>query len=112
MVSRRPCRLICGENLTTLKTEGRGRRVRGRWRNRRNNTTGKKPSIGGARDYAASLNIARLDMAFLTTYHETSRYQSYRMTDELVMPALYPTFRSFTPREDRISHRAVLRAVK
>jgi putative transposase len=33
------CRLICGENLTTLKTEGRGRGVRGRWRNWRNNTT-------------------------------------------------------------------------
>jgi hypothetical protein len=33
------CQLICGENLTTLKTEGRGRGVRGRWRNWRNNTT-------------------------------------------------------------------------
>ena len=33
------CRLICGENLTTLKTEGRGKGVRGRWRNWRNNTT-------------------------------------------------------------------------
>src|SRR5258708_452074 len=33
------CRLICGENLTTLKTEGRGRGVRGRFRNWRNNTT-------------------------------------------------------------------------
>ncbi len=43
----------------------------------------------GARDYAASLNIARLGMAFLTTYHETSRYQAYRMTDASVKPALY-----------------------
>src|SRR5258708_38328244 len=33
------CRLICGENLTTLKTEGRGRGVRGRGRNWRNTTT-------------------------------------------------------------------------
>jgi putative transposase len=33
------CRLICGENLATLKTEGRGRGVRGRFRNWRNNTT-------------------------------------------------------------------------
>ncbi len=33
------CRLICGENLTILKTEGRGRGVRGRFRNWRNNTT-------------------------------------------------------------------------
>ena len=30
------CRLICGENLTTLKTIGRGRGVRGRFRNWRN----------------------------------------------------------------------------
>jgi hypothetical protein len=42
----------------------------------------------GARDYAASLNVARLGMAFLTTYHETWRYQSYRMTDSSVKPAL------------------------
>ena len=33
------CRLICRENLTTLKSEGRGRGVRGRWRNWRNNNT-------------------------------------------------------------------------
>ena len=32
------CRLICGENLTTLKTIGRGRGVRGRFRNWRNNS--------------------------------------------------------------------------
>ena len=32
------CRLICGENLTTLKTMGRGRGVRGRFRNWRNNS--------------------------------------------------------------------------
>src|SRR6266446_3617500 len=144
------CRLICGENLTTLKTEGRGRGVRGRWRNWRNNTTVRGelwrvlkykcyllgirarqveprgtthtcPHCGqpantcaspadadrtkaldwgawlvckacgwnGARDYAASLNIARLGMAFLTTYHDTKRYESYRMTSEEVKPASY-----------------------
>ena len=144
------CRLMCGENLTTLKTEGRGRGVRGRWRNWRNNTTVRGelwrvlkykcyllgirarqveprgtthtcPHCGqpantyaspadadrtkaldwgawlvckacgwnGARDYAASLNIARLGMAFLTTYHDTKRYESYRMTSEEVMPASY-----------------------
>jgi transposase len=146
------CRLICGENLTTLKTEGRGRGVRGRFRNWRNNTTvrgelwrnlkykchllgirarqfeprgtthtcphcaspaktfassasaDRKKAIAwgawlccsnpdclwnGARDYAASVNIARLGMAFLITYHQTQRYQTYRMTDSSVKPALY-----------------------
>ena len=33
------CSLICGESLKTLKSTGRGRGVRGKWRNRRNNTT-------------------------------------------------------------------------
>jgi putative transposase len=33
------CRLISGESLKTLKSTGRGRGVRGRWRNWRNNTT-------------------------------------------------------------------------
>jgi putative transposase len=146
------CRLICGENLTTLKTEGRGRGVRGRFRNWRNNTTvrgelwrvlkykchllglrarqveprgtthtcprchhpantylspassDRKKALdwapwlccrnpeclwNGARDYAASLNIAGLGMAFLITYHETKRYMSYRMTSSEVKPALY-----------------------
>jgi putative transposase len=146
------CRLICGENLTTLKTEGRGRGVRGRFRNWRNNTTvrgelwrvlkykchllglrarqveargtthtcphchqpaktfassapaDRKKTIqwgawlccsnpdclwNGARDYAASVNIARLGMVFLMTYHETKRYVAYRMADSSVKPALY-----------------------
>ena len=146
------CRLICGENLTTLKTEGRGRGVRGRFRNWRNNTTVRgelwrtlkykchllgmrarqveargtthtcpqchkaaktyassapadrtralswgawlccsNPDClwNGARDYAASLNIARLGMALLVTYHQTKRYVSYRMADSSVKPALY-----------------------
>src|SRR5215469_2883286 len=146
------CRLICGENLTTLKTIGRGRGVRGRWRNWRNNTTvrgelwrvlkykchllgirarqveprgtthtcphcGKPANTyrspatadrkqalewapwlccdnpkclwNGARDYAASLNIARLGLAYLLTYHQTRRYQAYRMTEKSVKPASY-----------------------
>jgi hypothetical protein len=33
------CQAICGERLSTLKSTGRGRGVRGRWRNWRNNTT-------------------------------------------------------------------------
>ena len=145
------CRLICGENLTTLKTEGRGRGVRGRWRNWRNNTTVRgevwrvlkykchllgirarqveprgtthtcprchQPANtyassapadrvkaidwgawlccsntaclwNGARNYAASLNIARLGLAFLVAYHQTKQYQSYMMTEE-VKPAVY-----------------------
>ncbi|HEX6484065.1 MAG TPA: zinc ribbon domain-containing protein [Ktedonobacteraceae bacterium] len=146
------CRLICGENLTTLKTEGRGRGVRGRFRNWRTNTTVRgelwrtltykchvlglrarqveprgtthtcphchqpaktfassapadcKKAIkwgawlccsnpdclwNGARDYAASVNIARLGMAYLVTYQETKRYVAYRMADSSVKPALY-----------------------
>jgi len=138
------CRLICGENLTTLKTIGRGRGVRGRFRNWRNNSTVRgelwrvlrykcyllglrsryveargtthtcprchqpaktylSPDLShrkkaddwapwlccsnpkclwnGARDYAASLNIARLGMAFLITYHQTKRYIVYRMSE-------------------------------
>ena len=148
------CRLICGENLSTLKSQGRGRGVRGRFRNWRNNTTVRgelwrvlrykchllgirarqveprgtthtcprchqpaktyassaqadrtkaidwgawlccsNPACGwnGARDYAASLNIAWLGLAFLTTYHQTRRYVSYRMTDgaSSVKPSFY-----------------------
>jgi len=146
------CRLICGENLTTLKTQGRGRGVRGRFRNWRNNTTvrgevwrvlkykchllgirarqveprgtthtcphclhpaktyhspsqedrktavewGEWPCCSnpaclwnGARDYAASLNIARLGLAYLLTYHQTKRYVFYRMTSEEVNSCSY-----------------------
>jgi putative transposase len=146
------CRLICGENLTTLKTEGRGRGGRGRFRHWRNNTTvrgelwrvlkykchllgirarqvepqgtthtcphcGKPANTylspakadrkkalewapwlccgnpkclwNGARDYAASLNIARLGLAFLITYHQTRAYRAYCVTDSSVKPASY-----------------------
>src|SRR5215467_466222 len=148
------CRLICGENLTTLKTIGRGRGVRGRFRNWRNNSQVRgelwrflrykcyllgircrdveargtthtcprchqpaktylspdpshrkkaddwapwlccgNPECGwnGARDYAASLNIARLGMASLVTYHQTKRYHPYRMSEskDSLKPASY-----------------------
>ncbi len=43
----------------------------------------------GSRDYAASLNIARLGLAFLLTYQQTQRYQSYRMTSVEVNPCSY-----------------------
>ncbi|WP_244422029.1 transposase [Ktedonobacter racemifer] len=43
----------------------------------------------GARDYAASLNIARLGMAFLLTYQQTRRYESYRVTSSEVNSCLY-----------------------
>ncbi|HTK08187.1 MAG TPA: zinc ribbon domain-containing protein [Ktedonobacteraceae bacterium] len=146
------CRIICGENLTTLKTMGRGRGVRGRFRNWRNNATIRgelwrmltykcrltgirtrtveprgtthtcprchKPARtfaspapsdrrsatawgawlfceneacgwNGARDYAASLNIAVLGMAYLVTYCETGKYIGFRMTSEEVKPCSY-----------------------
>src|SRR5260370_17887149 len=41
------CRLICGENLSTLKSQGRGRGVQGRFRNWRNNTTGRRQLCRG-----------------------------------------------------------------
>src|SRR6266478_10218594 len=43
----------------------------------------------GARDYAASLNIARLGLAFLITYHQTKRYVFYRMTSSEVNSCSY-----------------------
>jgi putative transposase len=43
----------------------------------------------GARDYAASLNIARLGLAFLITYHQARRYVSYRVTSSEVKPVSY-----------------------
>jgi putative transposase len=146
------CKLICGENLSTLKTTGRGRGVRGRFRNWRNNSTVRgevwrmlsykchvagirtrqveprgtthtcphchapartfaspskadrkkandwgpwlcceNPACGwnGARDYAASLNIAALGMAFLMTFCETGKYVGFRMTEHSVKPCSY-----------------------
>jgi hypothetical protein len=146
------CRLICGENLATLRTEGRGRGVRGRWRNWRNNTTIRgelwrvlsykcallgirarqveprgtthtcphchqpartfassaqsdrrkaldwgpwlcceNPAClwNGARDYAASLNIARLGLVSFITARQTKSSQTSTMTSVKVKPALY-----------------------
>jgi putative transposase len=144
------CHLICGENLTSLKVQGRGKGVRGRFRHWRINSqvrgelwrvlkykcsllgirtrqeyprdtshtcpqcgkpaqTYRSPTAAhqqqavdwgawlccavcgwnGSRDYAASLNIARLGMAFLTSYQRTKRYTSYRMTSAEVKPVSY-----------------------
>ena len=146
------CHLICGENLVTLRTEGRGRGVRGRWRNWRNNTTVRgelwrvlgykcrmlgirarqveprgtthtcphchlpartfaspapadrrkaldwgpwlccehpKCRWNGARDYAASLNIARLGLALFLTAHRRISSQFNTLTSLKVKPALY-----------------------
>ncbi len=144
------CRLICGEDLRTLKKHGRGKGVRGKFGHWRVNTTVRgelwrvlkykcyllgirtrreypkdtshtcphchrpantyrSPSEGdrqvavrwgawlwcyacgwnGSRDYAASLNIARLGLAFLTTYQRTQRYVAYRMTSAEVNPCSY-----------------------
>jgi putative transposase len=146
------CKLICGENLSTLKTIGRGRGVRGRFRNWRNNSTVRgevwrvlsykcyvagirtrqveprgtthtcphchapartfaspskadrkkandwgpwlcceNPACGwnGARDYAASLNIAALGIAFLMTFRETGKYVGFRMTSQEVKSCSY-----------------------
>ena len=49
------------------------------------------PACGwnGARDYAASLNIAALGMTFLRTYCETGTYRDFRMTSKEVKPCSY-----------------------
>jgi hypothetical protein len=146
------CHLICGEDLRTLRTEGRGRGVRGRWRNWRNNTTVRgelwrvlsykclrlrirarqveprstthtcphchqpartfaspDPSDrrkalkwgpwlccenpeclwNGARDYAASLNIARLGLTLFLNARRRTPSQSNPMTSVKVKPVLY-----------------------
>jgi putative transposase len=144
------CRLICGENLRTLKARGRGKGVRGRFRNWRINSTvrgelwrvltykchllgirtrqehaehtshtcphchqpaqtyrspaepDRQQAVdwgawlwcdtcgwNGSRDYAASLNIARLGLAFLSTYQRTQRFTSYRMASSEVNPCSY-----------------------
>jgi transposase len=146
------CHLICGENLATLRTEGRGRGMRGRWRNWRNNTTVRgelwrvlsykclrlrirarqveprgtthpcphchqtartfaspapadrrkalewgswlcceNPEClwNGARDYAASLNIARLGLVLFLTARQRTPSQSNTLTSVKVKPVLY-----------------------
>lgn len=142
------CLFIVGESLKTLKSAGRGRDARGRWRNWRNNsqirgelwrvlkykcylagvrlewqrprgTSHTCPRCGakaetyrspadrqepvdwgawlwcadcgwnGSRDYAASLNIARLRVAFVTYYHTTGRFYHASITETAVKPASY-----------------------
>ena len=144
------CYFICGENLATLRTEGRGRGVRGRWRHWRNNTTvrgelwrvlsykcsllgirarqveprgtthtcphchqpartfaspaDRKKALdwgpwlccehpeclwNGARDYAASLNIARLGLALFLTAQRSKPSKSSTLTALKVKPVLY-----------------------
>jgi putative transposase len=142
------CSLLSVESLGTLKTTGRGRGVRGRWRNYRNNTTIRgeiwrllrykchllglrfhteqprgtshtcphcgKPAktyrspahrdeavkwgrwlfcdschYNGDRDYCASVNIARLGVAYLIQMKQTNKARSCSMTDPWVKPVSY-----------------------
>lgn len=142
------CSLLSMESLKTLKTTGRGRGVRGRWRNYRNNTTIRgeiwrhlrykchlvglrfqtcpprgtshtcphcgKPAptyrspaergeavkwgrwlwceecdFNGDRDYCASLNIARLGVAYLLQMKHAGKARSCSITDPWVKPVSY-----------------------
>jgi len=142
------CSLLSMESLKTLKTTGRGKGVRGRWRNYRNNSTirgeiwkllrykchliglrfhteqprgtshtcphcgqpastyrspseRKKAvkwgrwmycdacSYNGDRDYCASVNIARLGIAYLIQMKHTGKARSCSMTDPRVKPVSY-----------------------
>ncbi len=144
------CSLIAGESLKSLKSTGRGRDVKGKWRNWRNNsqirgelwrclgykcflsgirlewqqprkTSHTCPHCGkptatyrspahldkvedwgawlqcsnpecrwnGSRDYAASLNIARLGVAFIRHAQTTGRRYHPSMTDEAVKAVSY-----------------------
>jgi putative transposase len=144
------CKLIAGESLKSMKSAGRGRGARGRWRNWRNNSqvrgelwrvlrykcflTGIRlewqqsrhtshtcPRCGspahtfsspehrsqvndwgawlccsnpqclwnGSRDYAASVNIARLGVALIRHAQKTSRVKHPSMTDPSVQPVSY-----------------------
>ena len=142
------CSLLSMESLKTLKTTGRGKGVRGRWRNYRNNTTIRgeiwrllrykchliglrfhteqprgtshtcphcaRPAktyhspahldaavrwgrwlfcdtchYNGDRDYCASVNIARLGIAYLGQMKQTGKARSCSMTDPRVKPVSY-----------------------
>jgi putative transposase len=142
------CSLLSMESLKTLKTTGRGRGVRGRWRNYCNNSTirgeiwrllrykchliglrshteqprgtshtcprcsapaktyrspsDRKEAIkwgrwmncenchyNGDRDYCASVNIARLGVAYLLQMKLTGRARSCSITDPRVKPVSY-----------------------
>jgi len=144
------CELIAGESLKSMKSAGRGRGAKGRWRNWRNNsqvrgelwrvlrykcflagirlewqhprhTSHSCPRCGepartftsphhrdqvndwgawlccshpkclwnGSRDYAASLNIARLGAALIRHVHTTGRVKHSVITDPSVQPVSY-----------------------
>jgi transposase len=144
------CRLIAGESLKSMKSAGRGRGAKGRWRNWRNNsqvrgelwrvlrykcflagmrlewqqprhTSHTCPRCGspantfsspqhrnqindwgawlcccnpvclwnGSRDYAASVNIARLGAALIRHAQKTSRVKHPPITDPSVQPVSY-----------------------
>lgn len=142
------CQLMAGESLKTMKSAGRGRDARGRWRNWRNNsqirgelwrvlkykchlagvrlewqrprgTSHTCPRCGaaadtyrspehhdtaqdwgawlwcatcgwnGSRDYAASINIARLGAAFVQHYLAAGRFYHASIADLSVKPASY-----------------------
>ncbi len=144
------CRLIAGESLKSMKSAGRGRGAKGRWRNWRNNsqvrgalwhvlrykcflagvrlewqqprhTSHVCPRCGhpantfsspehrakvndwgawlccshpaclwnGSRDYAASLNIARLGAALIRHAHTTGQVKHPVITDSSVQPVSY-----------------------
>jgi putative transposase len=142
------CSLLSMESLTTLKSTGRGRGVRGRWRNYCNNSTirgeiwrllrykchlvglrfhteyprgtshtcphcgqpaktYRSPSdrteavkwgrwiycdachYNGDRDYCASVNIARLGVAYLMQMKQSGKARSCSMTDPQVKPVSY-----------------------
>jgi putative transposase len=142
------CSLLSMESLKTLKSTGRGKGVRGRWRNYRNNSTirgeiwrllrykchliglrfhteqprgtshtcprcgvpaktYRSPSdrseavkwgrwmyceschYNGDRDYCASVNIARLGVAYLVQMKHTSKARSCSISDPRVKPVTY-----------------------
>jgi putative transposase len=142
------CSLLSMESLKTLKSTGRGKGVRGRWRNYRNNSTIRGeiwrllrykchliglrfhteqprgsshtcPRCGapsktyrspsdrneavkwgrwmycescdyqGDRDYCASVNIARLGVAYLLQMRHTGKARSCSMADPRVKPVTY-----------------------
>jgi putative transposase len=142
------CSLLSMESLTTLKSTGRGKGVRGRWRNYRNNSTirgeiwrllrykchliglrfhteqprgtshtcprcgqpaktYREPSdrkeavkwgrwmycddchYHGDRDYCASVNIARLGVAYLIQMKHTGKARSCSVADPRVKPVSY-----------------------
>jgi hypothetical protein len=142
------CSLLSMESLKTLKSTGRGKGVRGRWRNYRNNSTIRgeiwrlvrykcrlvglrfhtayprgtshtcarcaKPAhtyrssqdrtapvkwgrwlyceychANGDRDYCASLNIARLGIAYVLQMKQMGKVRACSMTDPMIKPVIY-----------------------